>query len=141
MCGAVTPQVGNDDAVAGLCEKRRHIDEAEDVVGPSVEQNDGGSVGRAGLGVANVQQSGLDLLERRKCANARPNRSCRIIRPCFTSRWSNSTKLSSCQRRGGKAEKISSAMIDILGHLNSSELNGLILLGFFPIEPPTRSTG
>ena len=135
MCGAVTPQVGNDDAVAGLCEKRRHLDEAVDVVGPSVEQNDGGTVRRAGLGVTNVQQARFDLLERRKCANARPNPSCRFIRLCFTFRWSNSTKLRSCQRRGGKAEKIASAMIDILGHLNSSELNGLILLVFFRSSP------
>ena len=43
--------------------KRRHLDEAVDVVGPSVEQNDGGTVARAGLGITNVQQSRFDLLE------------------------------------------------------------------------------
>ena len=141
MCGAVTPQVGNDDAVAGLCEKRRHLDEAVDVVGPSVEQNDGGTIRRAGLGVANVQQSRLDLFERRKCAGAGPNVRCHLVRLCFTSRRSNSDELSGCQRRRSEADEISSAKIDILGHLNSSELNGLMLLVFSDRVPlATRST-
>src|SRR5437879_1905828 len=135
LCGAITPQVGNDDAVAGLCEKRRHIDEAEDVVGPSVEQNDGGTVRRAGLGIANVQQSRLDLLEWRKCAGAGPNVRCRFVRLCVTSRRSNSDELSGCESRHSEADEISSAIIDILGHLNSSELNGMILLVFFRSSP------
>ena len=49
--------------MAGLRQQRRHIDKAVDVVGPAVQQNDGRTIGRAGFGIADIQATGIDLLE------------------------------------------------------------------------------
>lgn len=61
---AVAAQVGNDDAVTLVGEERGYVDEAVDVVGPAVQEEDDRAVGGTGLGVADVQDPRLDLLER-----------------------------------------------------------------------------
>src|SRR5262249_40436416 len=44
--------------------QRSDIDKAVNVVGPAVQKNDYGPVCGTGLGVSNVQDTGIDLLER-----------------------------------------------------------------------------
>ena len=61
---AVAAQIRNDHAVAGRCQQRRDIDKAVNVVGPAVQKNDRRAVGGAGFGVADVQDAGIDLLQR-----------------------------------------------------------------------------
>ena len=58
---AVAAQVGDDHAVAGRRQQRRDVDVAVDVVRPAVQEHDSGTVGRAGVDIADVEQAGLDL--------------------------------------------------------------------------------
>jgi hypothetical protein len=58
--------------VTGGCQHRGNIDVAVYVVGPAVQQNDRGAMGRAGLGVSHVQKAGIDMsqrAERRVCSS------------------------------------------------------------------------
>ena len=50
--------------MSGGGEQRGDIDEAVNVVGPPVQKDHRRAIGRAGLGVADVQDAGVDLLER-----------------------------------------------------------------------------
>lgn len=59
---AVSAQVGNDDAVTLVGEERGYVDEAVDVVGPAVQEEDDRAVGGTGLGVADVQDPALTCL-------------------------------------------------------------------------------
>ena len=63
---AIAAQIGHDHPVALRRQQRGDIDEAVDVVGPAMQQDDRRTVGRPGLGVADVQQAGVDLLQRRE---------------------------------------------------------------------------
>jgi hypothetical protein len=54
----------NDRAIAGGSQQMRRVDVAVDVVGPAVEKNDRGALGRTELGISDVQQAGVDLPER-----------------------------------------------------------------------------
>ena len=62
----VAAQVRDDHPVALRRQQRGDVDVAVDVVGPAVQQDDRGTVGRAGLGVADVEQAGIDLLHDRR---------------------------------------------------------------------------
>lgn len=62
--GAIAAQIRHNHAVAFGGEDGRHIDEAVDIVGPAVEQDDGGPVGGAGFGIADIEETGIDLLQR-----------------------------------------------------------------------------
>src|SRR6202012_2372825 len=59
----VSAAIGNDHAVTGRREDRGHLHEAVDVVGPAVEEDHDGTLAVAVLGVADVEDAGLDLLE------------------------------------------------------------------------------
>ncbi|GAA3289791.1 hypothetical protein GCM10020295_02500 [Streptomyces cinereospinus] len=59
----MTAQVGNDDAVAQVGEERGDVDEAVDVVRPAVQAEDDRAVGGTRLGVADVEDTRLDVLE------------------------------------------------------------------------------
>jgi hypothetical protein len=63
---AIAAQIGDDDAVAGRCQLRRDIDEAMDVVGPAVEEKNRRSIRGAGLDISNIEDTGIDLLQRGK---------------------------------------------------------------------------
>ena len=56
-------QIWNDDTVAFGREQGGDVDKAVDVVGPSVQENDGRTVRRAGLRIADVEHAGVDLLQ------------------------------------------------------------------------------
>src|SRR6266536_1960311 len=60
---AVAAQVRHDHPVARRRQHGRDLDVAMDVVGPAVQQHDRRTVGGAGLGVANIQDAGIDLLQ------------------------------------------------------------------------------
>jgi len=62
--GAVAAQVRHDHAIACRCEQRRNIDKTVNVVRPAVQKQDGRAAGRTGFGVADVQDAGIDLLQR-----------------------------------------------------------------------------
>ena len=61
---AVPSQIGDDHPVSGRSKQRRDIDEAVDVVGPAVEEDDRRPAGGARFRVSHVQQTGVDLLQR-----------------------------------------------------------------------------
>ena len=61
---AVAAQIGNDHPIAGRRQQRRDIDEAVDVVGPAVQENDRRAIGRTGFGIADIEHAGIDLLQR-----------------------------------------------------------------------------
>ena len=63
---AVAAQIRNDHPVARRRQQRRDIDKAVNVVGPAVQKNDRRAIGRTGFGVADVQDAGIDLLQRRE---------------------------------------------------------------------------
>jgi hypothetical protein len=66
----------DDHPVALRCQNRGDVNVTVNVVGPTVEQDDGGSIGWAGFGVSNIQETGVDLLERAE----------RCVRACFARR-------------------------------------------------------
>jgi len=61
---AVPAQIGNDDAIAGLRQDRRDVDEGVDVVGPAVQQDRHRAGRRANFRVADIKHAGIDLLDR-----------------------------------------------------------------------------
>ena len=56
-------QVRDDHPVAGRGQRRDHVVVAVDVVRPAVQQDDRGTVGRAGVDVADVEEAGVDLAD------------------------------------------------------------------------------
>jgi hypothetical protein len=62
--GAVAAQIRHDHTIARGCELRCHIDEAMNVVGPAMQQDDRTPARGTRFGVADIQQAGVDLLER-----------------------------------------------------------------------------
>ena len=68
---AIAAQIRNDHPVARRCQQGRDIDEAVNVVGPAVQKNDRRTIGGAGFGIADIEDAGIDLLQRtqRKCAS------------------------------------------------------------------------
>ena len=61
---AIAAQIRDDHAIARRGQHGRDIDKAVNVVGPAVQKNDRRAIGRAGFGVADIQDAGIDLLER-----------------------------------------------------------------------------
>jgi hypothetical protein len=61
---AVAAQIWDDRPVARRREQWGDVDKAVNVIGPAVQQNDRRPVGGAGLGVADVEDAGVDLLQR-----------------------------------------------------------------------------
>src|SRR5581483_4560366 len=55
--------MGNDDAIAGRGQYRRYIDEAMDVVGPTVQQDDRLAVSGTHFSIADIEQACIDLLQ------------------------------------------------------------------------------
>ena len=68
---AVAAQIRHDHPVAGRRQQRCDVDEAVDVVGPAVQEDDRRAVGRTGFGVADVQE------RRRRSASAKRTTSSR----------------------------------------------------------------
>ena len=62
-CRPIATQIRHDHPIARRRQQRRDLDEAVDVVGPAVQQQHGRAVGRAGLGIADVQDTGINLLQ------------------------------------------------------------------------------
>ena len=48
----------------GQC--RSNINKTVDVVRPAMQQNDRSAIGRTGFGIADIEDAGIDLLERRE---------------------------------------------------------------------------
>ena len=63
---AMAAQIWNDDAVAFGREQGRDVDKAVDVIGPSVQENDGRAIRGTRFGVSDIQHAGIDLLQRRE---------------------------------------------------------------------------
>ena len=61
---AVAAQIRDDHPVARRRQQRRDIDVAVNVVGPAVQKNDRRAIGGTGFGVADIQDAGIDLLQR-----------------------------------------------------------------------------
>ena len=61
---AVAAHIRDDHPVARRRQQRGDIDKAVNVVGPAVQKNDRGTIGGAGFGVSDIQQAGIDLLQR-----------------------------------------------------------------------------
>ena len=63
---AVAAQIGHDHPEARPRQHRGDIDEGVDVVGPAVQEDDGGTIGGPGFGVTDIEDAGIDLFQRRK---------------------------------------------------------------------------
>ena len=116
MRRAVTAQIRNDHPVALRSQKRRDIDITVNVVGPTMQQDHGRAIGGPGLGIAHIEQTGVDLLERRK------GRVC----PSFdaTSRFSfarsglgGSYRAGGSEAHGRYSQKLTARVSDFFGHL------------------------
>jgi len=62
----IAAQIRDDHAIPDRRQQQSDIDEAVNVVGPAVEKNDSGPVCGTGLSVSDIQDTGIDLLERGK---------------------------------------------------------------------------
>src|SRR5215467_2791900 len=62
--GAIAAQVRDDHPVAGRGQQRRNINKTVNVVRPAVQENDHWSVGGTGFSVTDIQDAGIDLLQR-----------------------------------------------------------------------------
>jgi hypothetical protein len=72
----VAAQERNDDTVAFGRKQGGDVDEAVDVIRPPVQENNRWAVRWAGLGVTDIENAGVDLLQRRKgCVGARFDRT------------------------------------------------------------------
>jgi hypothetical protein len=60
---AIAAQIGDDHPVAGLCQQRRNIHIAVNVVGPAVQKNDRRTIALTSFSVSDVQEAGIDLLQ------------------------------------------------------------------------------
>ena len=87
-CRAVAAQIRDDHPVARLRQQRRNIGIAVNVVGPAVEKNDRRTIGGTGFGISNIEDAGIDLLERAETRCSSPAwlqalsvLSCWIVRP------------------------------------------------------------
>src|SRR6202022_3033235 len=70
---AISAQVGDDHPVAGRRQARGDVDETVDVVRPPVQKNHGWAAAGTGLGVSDVENAGLDVLERTERAIPGPS--------------------------------------------------------------------
>ena len=61
---AIAAQIRDDHPVARRRQQRGDIDIAVNVVGPAVQKNDRRTIGGAGFSVSDVQDAGIDLLQR-----------------------------------------------------------------------------
>src|SRR5262245_33096254 len=59
---AIAAQIWDNHPVARLGQQGRDVDEAMNIVGPAVQKNYRGAIGRASFSVSNVQDDGIDLL-------------------------------------------------------------------------------
>ena len=129
---AIAAQIRDDHPVARRRQQRGDIDIAVNVVGPAVQKNDRRAIGRAGFGVSDIQDAGIDLLQRAErrvrprldrgqsaalsCRIARPqNRSCRAGRRQWS--WPQ------CPRKRRRSWLISSDIFSL--QLIQSRLNSL----------------
>ena len=69
---AIAAQIRDDHPVARRRQQRRDIDIGVNVVGPAVQKNDRGAIGGAGFGVSDIQDAGIDLLQRRRTMCSSP---------------------------------------------------------------------
>ena len=110
---AVAAQPGHDDPVAGLRQQRNDIDEAVDVVGPAVQEDDGGTVGGTGFGIADIENASVDLLQRGKRGmSARP----RLARARLCKHGIAQDEWGRRQRHGGCAQKAAAVGVGKQGH-------------------------
>src|SRR5262249_45017731 len=61
---SVSAEIRDDDAIAFRGEERRDVGVALDVVGPAVKEHHSAARGWAGIDVADVQHTSVDLLDR-----------------------------------------------------------------------------
>ena len=61
---AVAPQIGNEHPVACVRQDRCDIDIAINVIRPTVNKQNNGTIGRAGFRISDIEHACLDLLER-----------------------------------------------------------------------------
>ena len=112
---AVAAQVGHDHAVAGRRQQRRDVDEAVDVVGPAVQEDDRRAVGRTGFGVPDVQHAGVDLLQRAEGGvRARLDRRWKLVLR-LRSADAGTPSCAAAMRHGGGAEEAGGVVVDLVG--------------------------
>ena len=91
---AIAAQIRDDHPVARRRQQRRDVDVAVDVVGPAVQQDDRRTIGGAGFGVADIQDAGVDLLQRAE-GRVRHRRG----HPSLQCVWGGKTAGGMCSRR------------------------------------------
>src|SRR5262249_49536694 len=64
--GAVAAQMRHDHPETGRGQHRSHVNEGVYVVGPAVQQDDRGTSGWSRFGIADIEDSGVDLLDHGK---------------------------------------------------------------------------
>jgi hypothetical protein len=110
--------VRHDHAIASLRQYRRDIDKTVDVVRPAVQQNDGSAIGRAGFGIADIEDPGIDLLERseRSVRSRLDRRQARRfgLRCC----GADQTKLRDRGAERRDAKETTTVMVDLFGSIN-----------------------
>src|SRR4029077_10088430 len=60
---ATAAHIRDDHPVALRGQQRRDVEKTVNVVGPAMKENDDGAIAGAGLGVSDIEQAGIDLLQ------------------------------------------------------------------------------
>src|SRR5439155_18149928 len=79
---------------------------------PAVQQDDHRTIGRAVLGVSNIQDAGVDLFQRRECRTRRSRGGLRQRRTA-EKQWS------SRNADGGGVNELAAILADLFGHIPS----------------------
>jgi len=107
----------DDYAVAVRGEDWRNFDVVMDVVGPAVEQDHGGAVRRPGLGITDIEHTGVDLLQRgERCAGHRLVH--RQRRFGFGMRRAEIAEFGGSKGERSSAEKAAAVMVDAFVHID-----------------------
>jgi hypothetical protein len=118
MRRAIAAQIRHDHPVACGRQHGRDIDKAVNIVRPAMQQNDGGTVGGAGLGITDIEQAGIDLLQRaERGVRARLDLG-QFGRFCLADlriRRTAQGELGGCEGHRGGAEKAAAVLVDVFG--------------------------
>src|SRR5438105_14600994 len=119
---AVAPQIRDDGPVARRCQQRSDIDVAVDVVGPTVQKNDHGTIGGTDFSVTNIQEASIDLLDGAE-RGVRPRLGRGDVGSLYLARLCASgtdhSERGGSNGRGRGAQESAAMMVHVFGHLSA----------------------
>ena len=112
---AIAAQIRDDHPVARRRQQRGDIDKAVNVVGPAVQKNDRGTIGGTGFGVSDIEEAGVDLLQRAKRrVRSRLDRA-QLRRFCSRCRGTDHAELGGSKGHRRSAKKAAAMLVDLFG--------------------------